>query len=80
MKSILFFFKILTSPLHQTWLVDLYGNLKLTIQLAIEGKKTNLTLNTAASVSFATFGGVYVVEKRFSVYDYEKRLLKHCSP
>jgi hypothetical protein len=48
--------------LDQAWLVDLYGNMKLTIQLAVEGEKTVLNFNAVESVSFAKFGGLYGLE------------------
>lgn len=51
--------QVLQLPLDQMWLVDLYGNIKLTIQFAVEGKTTNVTLKAAESISFATFGGLY---------------------
>ena len=47
--------------------MDLYGNMKLTVQLTVEGKKTYITFNAAESVSFATFGGLYSLE---SIYIY----------
>ena len=42
--------------------MDLYGNMKLTTQLTVEGENTNLTFNGAESVSFAKFGGLFRVE------------------
>ena len=46
--------------------MDLYGNMKLTVQLTVEGKKTYITFNAAESVSFATFGGLYSLESIYT--------------
>ena len=48
--------------------MDLYGNMKLTVQLTVEGKKTYITFNAAESVSFATFGGLYSLECIYIFY------------
>ncbi|XP_028412378.1 uncharacterized protein LOC114535196 [Dendronephthya gigantea] len=49
--------RILESPLDEKWVVELNGNIILTLELEVHGKFTKLSLNMPQTRSNATFGG-----------------------
>ncbi|XP_028412377.1 uncharacterized protein LOC114535195 [Dendronephthya gigantea] len=49
--------KIMDLPLEEKWVVELYGDIKLTTEYKVQGKITRLSINMPQARSYATFGG-----------------------
>ena len=63
---------MIKSPFDQTWMIELYGNLILSVELMGEGFMTSMVLSAHESSSFVSFGG----EATFH-YDFHKKHI-HC--
>lgn len=48
---------MLDNPLYEEWKIDMYGNMKLTMEFKVLGKIGNVTLKAPRSFSYAVLGG-----------------------
>lgn len=48
---------MLDNPLDEEWKMDMYGNMKLTMEFQVLGKMSNVTLKAPRSLSYAVLGG-----------------------
>ena len=44
-------------PLHQNWNIDLHGDIILKLELKVQGKMTNLSIEMPKTHGYAKFGG-----------------------